>query len=98
MAKKSKPSLAEAIARHKAARTAYEARGYDVGDDDPLFDAMIAAHADLRRTPCANDAEFLEKLRYLLAEETLIWNAFDDPEGAFGSVVAAVDLHFNPEA
>jgi hypothetical protein len=91
--------LSQAIERHKAAKAACEANPCkDDVDDDPLFNAMTAAHFDLAHTPCASDAEFIEKLRYLLAEETRIWNAFDDPDGPFGSVVAAVDLHFNEEA
>jgi hypothetical protein len=51
--------------------------------------------ADLAETPCASDAEFIEKLRYLHAYETRISGP---PTGQheFSSVVLAVDCHFLP--
>jgi hypothetical protein len=91
-------ALAQALARHKAAQADYDA----TPDDD---DAMKQQFSDfesevvdcLARMPCASDAEFLEKLRYLLARETRI---FGEPHGRaeFGSIVVAVDRHLNQAA
>jgi hypothetical protein len=87
-------SLAQAIARHKAAQAAI-----DAFKDDPdgypkhLGTAEFDAIDDLAETPCASDAEFIEKLRYLHAYETRV---FGPPTGhhEFRSVVLAVDCHF----
>jgi hypothetical protein len=87
-------TLAQAIARHMAAQAAI-----DTFKDDPngypehLGTAEHDAIDDLAETPCASNAEFLEKLRYLHAYETRI---FGPPTGQheFSSVVLAVDCHF----
>jgi hypothetical protein len=47
----------------------------------------------LAERPCASDAEFIEKLRYLHAYETRIFGA-PTGEHEFGSIVLAVDCHF----
>jgi hypothetical protein len=66
--------------------------------DDEAANQLSAAESDaieiLAETPCASDAEFLEKLRFLVARETRI---FGPPDGNhdFGSIVVAVDRHFN---
>ena len=64
-------ALAQAIERHKAALAAYDAWP-DRSDDENLNRFCIEAGdalSDLADTRCANDAEFLTKLRYLLAAE-----------------------------
>jgi hypothetical protein len=44
--------------------------------------------------PCASDAEFLKKLRFLLARETNLWGS---PAGnmEFGPIAVAVDRYFS---
>jgi hypothetical protein len=93
---KPKAPLAQALARHKAAQAAIDAFGDDpYGYPKHLGAAEFDAIDDLAETPCASDAEFLEKLRYLHAYETRI---FGPPTGQheFRSVVLAVDCHFCP--
>jgi hypothetical protein len=85
------PALAQALARHKAAQAAIDAA--PEGYPDHLNEAEFDAIDELAETPCASDAEFLEKLRYLHAYET---RTFGPPTGQheFSSVVLAVDCHF----
>ena len=52
---------------------------------------------ELAFTPCASDAEFVEKLRYLLAHETRIFGGPPPGGHDFGSIVIAVDRHFNAD-
>jgi hypothetical protein len=56
-------ALAQAIARHKAAQAALDA--IPAGLDRPfhLYDEEDEALYALAETPCAGDAEFIEKLR-----------------------------------
>jgi hypothetical protein len=89
-------ALELAIARHKAAQAAIGAfRDDPDGYPEHLGTAEFDAIDDLAETPCASDAEFLEKLRDLHAYETRI---FGPPTGQheFRSVVLAVDCHFRP--
>lgn len=83
-----------AIERHRAAQEAHDAAP-DHSDETlcPLSEAEDEACDKLTETPCANDAEFLEKLRYLLARETRL---FGKPTigTEYGSVVRATALHF----
>lgn len=71
------PALAAAIARHRAAWGALNA--VDGDDDDEagrlssLEDDALAAVA---ATPCATDAEFVEKLRYMAAHHKELWGPF----------------------
>ena len=80
-APKLSPPVAEAIARHKAAIAAREAAADD--NDDEIFSSLCDAEDDalneLAKTPCASDAEFVEKLRYVLKYE--LW-MFDNTEGS----------------
>ena len=66
-----KSPLAQAIERHKAAQATIDAFA-DTEDGYPehLGEAEFDAIDELAETPCASDAEFLEKLRYLLVCET----------------------------
>jgi hypothetical protein len=88
-------ALAQAIARHMAAVAAYDAvRG---PEDIPknLIDAEIDALEELAFMPCASDAEFLEKLRYLYAQQAKIWELPDNGDD-YGCIVIAAACHFCP--
>jgi len=64
-------TIALAIERHKAAQAAIDAFKDDPdGYPEHLGMAEFDAIDDLAGTPCASDAEFIEKLRYLHAYET----------------------------
>jgi Zn-finger domain-containing protein len=60
--------IASAIARHKTAQAALDA--FPGPEDYPkhLRNEEGEALYELAFTPCASDAEFLEKLRYLYAQ------------------------------
>jgi hypothetical protein len=90
-----KPSaFAEALARHKAAQAAHDAAP-DQSDETiiPLTEAAYDAQIGLAKAPCASDAEFIEKLNYLFADETRICGLVNCNMD-FGSVLAAVATHF----
>ena len=91
-------ALAQAIAHHMASQAAIDAFA-DTEDGYPehVGEAEFDAIDELAETPCASDAEFLEKLRYLHARET---RTFGEPHGRaeFGSIVVAVDRHLNRAA
>jgi hypothetical protein len=87
---KAHTAVAKAIARHKAANTALDAEQDDTDEImGPLFDAYFESLDKLAKTPCSSDAEFLEKLRYLAAQEA---EMCPSPKGTheYGSVVIAV--------
>jgi hypothetical protein len=67
-------AFAQAIARHKAAQAHIDAHFGSI-DDEAQANQLFAAESDaleaLAETPCS-DAEFGEKLRYLLAHEARI--------------------------
>jgi hypothetical protein len=81
---------AQAIARHKAAQAAL-----DASEDRPdhLFDEEDEALDDLAETPCASDAEFVEKLRYLYMQQSKIWDLPDNGDN-FGCIAIATKCHF----
>ena len=89
-------AVAEAIARHKAAQAAHDAAPDDSDETmDPLFDVFDAATRaleELGKTPCASDAEFIEKLRYLLPQETRQSGALHFGL-EYGSILVAVATH-----
>ena len=96
-------ALAIAIDRHKAVKAAWDAKT-DRIDDDPVGLAVGDTLIDLAETPCASDAEFLEKLKYLFEVESAGMAAFMEMHGydwigdhkfdAYGSIIVAVDEHF----
>jgi len=92
--------VAQALARHKAAQAAVDAH-FGMIDDaalaTQLFDAERDALKILAETPCASKAEFIEKLRYLLAHETRIFGGPPDGNHDFGSIVVAVDRYMEVE-
>ncbi len=94
---KRKASIAQALARHKAAQAPIDAHFGSI-DDDALANQLFAAESDalevLAETPCS-DAEFVEKLHYLLGHEARIAERPPDGHQEFGSILVAVDHHFN---
>jgi hypothetical protein len=93
-------SLGAVIARHKAAVAAEAAcrSAYESGGDGDRY-TVACRHEDdvsleLARMPCASDAEFLEKLKYVLARDIAYYG---DPDSRyeFGHTVAAVAQHFD---
>lgn len=62
------PMLA-AIERHKAAWAAFSGFKGDDNECGRRSDLEDAAIMELALTPCASDAEFVEKLRYMLARQ-----------------------------
>jgi hypothetical protein len=67
-------ALAQAIERHKAAQAAVDAVADNSdGCPDHLREEENEALDELAWTPCASDAEFLEKLRYLYSRQAGIW-------------------------
>ena len=62
---KTRTPIVPAIARHKAAQAALDAVPGPEDYPEHLCDEEAEALDELAFTPCASDAEFLEKLRYL---------------------------------
>ena len=67
-------ALAQAIARHMAAQAALDAIPGPQDHPEHRCDEEDGALDELAFTPCASDAEFLEKLRYLYAQQARIWD------------------------
>jgi hypothetical protein len=84
--------IVQAIARHKAAQAAL-----DAAEDRPehLRDEENEALDELAFTPCASDAEFLKKLRYLYAQQAKIWDLPDNGDD-YGCIVIAAACHSGP--
>jgi hypothetical protein len=85
--------LIQALDRHKAAQAAL-----DAGPEDRpkhLFDEEDEALNELAFTPCISDAEFIEKLRYLYAQQAGIWNLPDNAND-YGCIAIAAACHFRP--
>lgn len=81
--------LAAAIARHRAAMAVLDS--YDGGSgpaEDTLLKQEREAGETLAATPCATDAEFVDKLRYLVKIE--------EPFAEKRLLVTAINLHLNP--
>jgi hypothetical protein len=83
-------SVKEAIRAHAAAKRGYVARGEKEGDSGEMFDTL----AQLAEAPCADDAELIEKMRYLIIEECAIWGR-PDQKGEFGSTLRALEFHLS---
>jgi hypothetical protein len=92
-------NLALAIARHKAAQAALDAdrdtRTCKCLPPEHLSDEEDEALYALAETPCASDAEFLEKLRYLFAHQARIWGPPDNAND-YGCLAIAAACHFSP--
>ena len=85
--------IVQAIARHMAAQAALDAGPED--RPDHLCKEEDEALDELAFTPCASDAEFLEKLRYLYAQQAKIWDLPDNGDN-FGCLAIAAACHFCP--
>jgi hypothetical protein len=88
------PALARLVDAHRAAFAQFEAAD---DDDDDFIGASRTedlARYDVAMRPCVSDAEFIEKLRYLMSTECSLWG---EPEflTEFGSVVVAVREHLD---
>jgi hypothetical protein len=92
--------IAQAIARHKAAHKAAQAAMEAVSgpEDYPghLSHEEDEALDELAFTPCASDAEFLEKLRYLYAQQAKVGWDLPDNGDDYGCIVIAAACHFCP--
>src|SRR5580704_17686400 len=76
---KTRMPIVQAIARHKAAQAALDAVPGPEDYPEHLCNEEDEALDELAFTPCASDAEFLEKLRYLYAQQAKIWDLPDTP-------------------
>ena len=88
-------ALAQAIARDKTAQAALDAVPGPEDYPEHLCDEEGRALDELAFTPCASDAEFLEKLRYLYAQQAKIWDLPDNGDD-YGCIVIAAACHFCP--
>jgi len=88
-------AFAQAIARHMAALAAEDAVLGPEDIPEHVRDEENEALDELAFTPCASDAEFLEKLRYLYAQQAKIWDLPDSDEN-YGCLVIAAACHFCP--
>jgi hypothetical protein len=89
-------SLTDAIARHQAALAALTAQiAASPGDDsvcEPLLAEDVAAMEAIATAPCENDAEFVEKLRYLMPYEQALCGK-PSMQMEYGSVIVAVSSY-----
>lgn len=83
-------------AKHRSCALTNRQRANDADAD--ASDAETEALMDLMETPCASDAELLEKMRYLLAYEKHNAMGQEFEMSYDGPLAVALDLHFNPEA
>jgi hypothetical protein len=61
----------------------------------PAIPSTYRPEEDEALTPCASDAEFLEKLRYLYAQQAKIWDLPDNGDN-YGCLAIAAACHFCP--
>jgi len=89
-------SLAEAIVRHQSARAALAAQiaasPEDASASEPLLAEDVAAMDAIVTAPCENDAEFVEKLRYLMLYELALCGE-PSMRFEFGAVTMAVSRY-----
>ncbi len=91
-------ALRQALARHTAAQAAVDAASGPEDLPEHLLDAAADALDDLVSLPCSNDAELLEKLRYLLAAELHVIGEPPTAKVEFGSMPRSLFVHFHLEA
>jgi hypothetical protein len=91
--------LAQAIARHTAAQAALDDASEDIRASrskclppEHLSNEEDEALYDLAETPCAGDAEFIEKLRYLYAHQARIWGPQNNAND-YGCLAIAMACH-----
>jgi hypothetical protein len=94
-AKPAPSAVANALARCKAAQAAYDAA--EAAGDDTTLELQGRVEAEifdkLANTPCTSDAEFIEKLRYMIAQETKLWGSPLDSRAEFRHIAVAVAAH-----
>jgi hypothetical protein len=91
-------AIAQAIARCDAAQAPIDARSGQIDDAalaNQLFTAVSDAVDALADMPCTNDAEFIEKLRYLYAQQAKIWDLPGNGDD-YGCILIAAACHFCP--
>lgn len=86
-------AVAEAIAQHRDAQAALDAVCSPNDPPEHLADAEFFALCDLAETPCVDDAELFEKLRYLLAHEKRMVGK--SRLESYRAVLIALELHLN---
>jgi hypothetical protein len=86
---KTRMPIVQAIARHKAAQAALDAVPGPEDYPEHLCNEEDEALDELAFTPCASDAEFLEKLRYLYAQQAKIWDLPDNGDNYGCLAIAA---------
>ncbi len=91
-------AVAGAIARLKIAQSAYDAVEASGDDTATSLEAEFTACDELVVAPCANEAEFIEKLQCLLARETQLFGSPFDSGAEFVSVAAAAAAYFERTA
>lgn len=85
--------VSQAIERHRetwAKMDAWEA-ATEEGLPEEIVAAEIAAREALALTPCADDRQFIAKMRHLLAREKSLWR--DDWRDYAHDVLNALDFH-----
>ena len=89
-----------AVARHAEAHDAMLAAcKADPADEDglvPFFDAETKALNHVAHAPCVNDAEFFEKLEYLLRREMTCQGGAPDESDPYAAVLIAVHNRMMP--
>jgi hypothetical protein len=88
--------IVQAIARHKAVQAAADAVPCPEECPEHLREEENEALDELAFTPCASDAEFLEKLRYLYAQQAKVGWDLPDNGDDYGCIVIAAACHFCP--
>ena len=83
-------ALAQAIERHKATFAAVKAHHGPEDLPEDVCDADDAAFMALAETPCASDAEFVEKMKYMAAHLRRLFGPYSaDPR----ELLAAISQH-----
>lgn len=84
------PELSRLIDRHKLALESFEKTSEEDAGFITASRAEDEARYEVAVQPCATEAEFIAKLKYLLEAESALWGP---PEflTEFGSVVVAVE-------
>jgi len=93
---KPRPSaVAKALARARAAQAAYDAAEAAKDDADLEHQFLVEAGAfdKLAMVRCSSDAEFIEKLRYMIAHEINLWGSPLDSQAEFKDIAVAAALH-----
>ncbi|MBG0795060.1 hypothetical protein IYY11_17035 [Methylocystis sp. H62] len=91
-------ALAQAIELHKVAMAGLAAAPDDDDAIDRLSDVEFDARLVIAELPVATEGELLQKLRHLYDHEREAWGGNWDASDKFGSVFAALDVHFNGES